>query len=71
MKTKPKGRRVFLMELRRMLDNRSQEARKVAVARFDPDFAEWQRSRHKSVPELFAALREQLDRQDAQKRLGL
>jgi len=71
MKMKPKKRRVFLMELRRLLDTRSAEQRKVAVARFDPDFAEWQRAKTKSPTELFAALREQLDRNDAQRRLGL
>jgi len=54
---KPKKRRVFLMELRRLLDTRSAEQRKVAVARFDPDFAEWQRAKTKSPTELFAALR--------------
>ena len=69
-----KERRAFLNDLRRMLDWRSAETRRVAVARYDKEFAEWQRSRTKTPEEMFAMLREELDRAEKknnQERLNL
>ena len=48
MRRSRKGARLQFKDLARLLDNRTPEQRRVALVRYDRDFAEWQRMNNRS-----------------------